>query len=648
MLSSSSPSTDLIDSALKLLGIRKFALAIHDSCFPSSAAGDFGRGSPYSRGSARFFRFARSLGFNAIQFGPQTKTFRDDPSPYNSAIFSKNVLSLAVDSLAEDDRLKELVDADDFERLFETIGPQASDPKADRLDYGRAWEASHRFLDLVCERFRKASSSRKGIAAEFDHFVNAQRSATVDWFERDCVFEALSAASGQQDWDHWDPIDRRLYCPAAGDEPVCARRIRQVLEAQKAAVERFALGQFLLHWQHERMRQETRGLGLRLYGDMHIGCSHQDWWAWRSLFLPGYLLGAPPSRTTPSGQPWGYPVLDPRKIYAIDPKGAMQFGPAYAFLRGRAEKMIVDFDGVRIDHPQGLVCPWVYRTDDADSLHAVQNGARLYSSPDRPDHPALEPFSIVRADQLNPDRDYPLYGDDHVVLETLSSKQIDRYAVLLDAVIGAAESADGAVDDVMCEVLSTWPAPLKAAMTRRGMGRFCITQKADPRNPNDVYRPENTSAQDWIMAGNHDTKPLWLYVDERRETVWMEERSRLLADRLVPDAADREAFAARIAAEPRQFCAAMFAELFLGPAQNVSVFFADLFGEKQAYNVPGTVKEDNWTLRVPPDYASIYARRVATGDALNIHDALAMALEAKAGVLGQTAIDLARRLRNSD
>jgi len=46
----------------------------------------------------------------------------------------------------------------------------------------------------------------------------------------------------------------------------------------EAAIERFGFGQFLLHLQHERMREEAGNLGLLVYGDLHIGCSHQDWW----------------------------------------------------------------------------------------------------------------------------------------------------------------------------------------------------------------------------------------------------------------------------------------------------------------------------------------------------------------------------------
>lgn len=640
----------LFRAALQLLGVRRFALAIHDASFPSTPEEDIGRGSPYSRGGLEFLRFARSLGFNAVQLGPQGKTTRGDPSPYNSCIFSKSILSLAALTLADDGRLKGVVEAGDLDRLLSRQEYRRRAAGSDRIDHATAWEVSHGLLETAYSRFRglRGTASEAGIA--LDRFLAGQRSARVDWFQRDGVFEALSASSGTDDWRLWGrqggplhPIDSRLYCPESGEEEACRERVSQVVREHEAAVEQFALGQFLLHVQHQRMREAAQDLGLLVYGDMHIGCAHQDWWAWRSLFLPDYLLGAPPSRTNPEGQPWGYPVLDPRKLYSLGPGGEIVGGPALDFVRARATKLLTEFDGMRIDHPQGLVCPWVYRAEDPDPFRAVRGGARLYSTPDFPDHPGLWQFSLVRPDQLNPDPGCPRYADEQVV--DLQPGQIERYAVALDAVIESAKAAGRSPGDILCEVLSTWPAPLKAVMKQRGMGRFCITQKADPHNPNDVYRPENTSAADWIMAGNHDTKPLWRIAEEKQSSEWIRGRSRLLADRLVPEPERRGEFAARIASDYRLFCEAMFAELFLGPARNVSVFFVDLLGEKQLYNQPGTVGEQNWTLRLPSDYRAIYSQRLRRGEALDMRRVLALALEAKAGILGTEAESLARQLR---
>jgi len=642
----------VIDAALQLLGIRRFALAIHDASFPSATAEDIGRGSPYSEGGLGFLRFARSLGFNAIQMGPQGKTPRHDPSPYNGCIFAKSVLSLAAHTLAQDDRLAAVVTEADLDRLLARRAAHEREEDPERIDYALAWEVSHGLLDVAHTRFRALRDKPSAVNDAFDHFLTAQQRADGNWLERDSVYEALAHASGLDDWRRWGergsrllPLDARLYCPDSGEERATRERIAQVMREYQPAIERFAFGQFLLHVLHERLRQEARSLGLLLYGDMHIGCAHQDWWAWRSVFLPGYLLGAPPSRTNPEGQPWGYPVLDPRWMWSVGPRGETVRGPTLAFVQARAGRMLADFDGMRIDHPQGLVCPWVYRADDPDPLRAVRDGARLYSAPNLAAHPELRQFALVGPDQLNQDASYPLYGDDQVV--RLEPDQVERFAVVLDVVLDSAQRAGRNPDDILCEVLSTWPTPLKAVMQRRGMGRFCITQKADPHNPHDIYRPEKTSPNDWIMAGNHDTKPLWLVAEERKATPWFHDRAQLLAQRLVPQPERRQEFAARAASDPRRFCEAMFAELFLGPARNVSVFFADLFGERRQYNEPGTTRAQNWTLRVPGDYQLRYAERLERGEALDVKRVLALALHARAQSLGPEAGRLAEQLASS-
>ncbi len=291
--------------------------------------------------------------------------------------------------------------------------------------------------------------------------------------------------------------------------------------------------------------------------------------------------------------------------------------------------MLTEFDGIRIDHPHGMVCPWVYRTDADDPFAAVQNGARLFSSPDLPDHPRLAHYALVGREQLNADPGRPRHADDWIV--SLQADQVDRYAVILDIVLERAAAHGRNREDILCEVLSTWPRPLRAAMVARGLGRFCVTQKADPKNPKDVYRSENTSPHDWIMVGNHDTPPLWAQMEKPNVSEWTALRGGILAERLTKSTAEKEDLHKRLSQDPDLFCRAMFAELFLGPARSVSVFFPDLFGMTDVYNKPGTVNEENWSLRVRPEYEQDYAERISVGKALDLRASLAMALRARFG-----------------
>ncbi len=629
--------TETVRQALNLLGIKRLVLAIHDSSFPSEPNEDTGRGSPYSYGGRELITFAHFLGFNGIQLGPQGKTSEGDNSPYSGTIFTKNTLSIAPNILKEDPDWRELVPDEPVGIDNPLVQPVTN---LYRVDFKRARNIAQMFLKDIRCNFDKGRARHNHLSKAYEDFIQSQTSATVNWFERDAVYEILSSTYGTDDWRMWSAIDRDLYNHDENRRELCASRIKFLLRSSQETVRQYAIGQFLLQIQHRNLRELTENLGMILYGDLQIGYSFQDLWAWRNAFLQDYLMGAPPSRTNPEGQPWGYPVLDPAQFNVTGTDGRKRPGLSLLLMAARVDKMLNDYDGIRIDHPHGLVCPWVYNAKIEDPFRAVQNGARLYSSPDLPDHPGISKFSIVSPNQIN--RSVPRYGDEWV--ERLTEEQINSYAIILDVILDRAFAHGRIRSDILCEVLSTWPRPLKEVMKRRGLGRFCVTQKADPEDPNDMYRSENTSPEDWIMVGNHDTNPLWLIVQQQRGSEWMRKRAALLAKRLVASDRWRGEFVEALIKNPRLFCQAMFAELFLGPAGNVSIFFADLLGCSDIYNKPGTIDEVNWTLRIPPEFKEIYDRRVQRGDALDLRLALAMALERRSEQLGERAKKMARLL----
>jgi hypothetical protein len=73
----------------------------------------------------------------------------------------------------------------------------------------------------------------------------------------------------------------------------------------------------------------------------------------------------------------------------------------------------------------------------------------------------------------------------------------------------------------------------------------------------------------------------------------------------------------------------MFADLFRGPARNVLIFWADLFGLREIYNQPGIVDEANWSLRVPGDFEQYYRSALDRQEAPDLAQALAWALHAR-------------------
>lgn len=577
-----------IEAGLAQLGVRRMLLAIHDASFPSDADEDTGRGSPATRASARLFGYASGLGFTGIQLGPQGQTSRDNPSPYDGTIFSRHLGNLSLDALRPGGAFAGLVDEAVIARavLRDPGGP---------AQHRHAHDAHHALIEAA----HAALPARPDLRDRLDQF----RATHASWLDRDALHAALCAEHGGAGSRQWPERDRDLW----RTDDATARATRAALmTAHASAIERYAFGQLLVHEEHARIRREAARHQLALYGDLQVGYSDADTWAYAAAFLRDYRMGAPPSRTNPDGQPWGYPVLDPEQ-YA---------GRARDLVRARADKAFAEYDGLRIDHPHGLVCPWVYAGDTADPLRAVCEGARLFESPDLADHPALARFAIARPDQL--DRSRPRYADAWV--RELDPDQVERYAAMFDVIPDSARRHGRDPHDLSCEVLSTMPRPLEAVLARYRLGRWRVTQKAKLDDPSDVYRSENSGPHDWLMLGNHDTAPIFSVIrawsPEQREA-W----ARHLAALLALDRPER-------LAAPGFLATAMLAELLVSRAENVSIFFADLFGYEERFNVPGLVDAANWSLRLPAEFAELHRERLAHGAALDIALAVELALAA--------------------
>lgn len=532
---------------LEQLGVKRLLLAIHDVSFPSDPDEDIGRGSPATRAAGRLFGYATKLGFTGIQLGPQGQTARSNPSPYDGTIFSRNVANICVRSFGVP-----------YQQWLVPGGPAR---------HAHAYDASHA---LVADAYAQITPAQRTELAEF-------RRANASWLDGDALHAALCAHHGGAGFRDWPERDR---------DP------RTASDAHHAeAIDRYAFGQMLVHAEHLRVRASC---GLALYGDLQVGYSDADAWRFQHTFLAGYRLGAPPSRTNPDGQPWGYPVLDPDN-------------PASrALVVARADKAFTDYDSLRIDHPHGLVCPWVYPDDE------FRRGTRLHESPD-----LLPRYAYVREDQL--DRTQPRHADHWV--KWLEPAQIDRFAAYTDALIDAARAHGRSISDLSAEVLSTLPAPLAAILHRHGLGRWRVTQKANLDDPTDVYRTESVAREDWVMLGNHDTAPIFAVIagwSAARREQW----ARHLAARL------RLADPARLSSDGF-LATCMLAELFVSDAENVSIFFADLFGYDDRFNVPGVVDDCNWTLRLPADFEALHLANLARDHALDLSLAASLALAAR-------------------
>ncbi|HLL25919.1 MAG TPA: 4-alpha-glucanotransferase, partial [Kofleriaceae bacterium] len=179
-----------IASALRELGKKRLLLAIHDVSFPSDSDEDIGRGAPTTNAAARLFAYVRALGFTGVQLGPQGQTSRDNPSPYDSTIFSRHTSTIALSSFRPGGQYARLVD----ERLLDQLvvaGP---------TDHRHAYDASHRLVAMAFARLEEDPA----VVERFAAFIAAHQR----WLGEDALYAAYCKSHGGVGHRDWPVIDR--------------------------------------------------------------------------------------------------------------------------------------------------------------------------------------------------------------------------------------------------------------------------------------------------------------------------------------------------------------------------------------------------------------------------------------------------------
>ncbi len=200
--------------------------------------------------------------------------------------------------------------------LFQQLVAQCPDTDvAGSIRYRHAWHSIYKAMRKVFDEFKQKQSSFADLNTTLERWLIQQRSIAGDWLTRDAIYEVLTIEHGTDDWRQWPELDKKLFSADADLKEQTAERVRALTETYRDEIEFYDFCQFVVHCQHDKMRIAAEEAGLDVFGDLQIGYSLRDEWSRADLFMPGYLIGAPPSRTNPDGQPWGYPVLDPDKYF---------------------------------------------------------------------------------------------------------------------------------------------------------------------------------------------------------------------------------------------------------------------------------------------------------------------------------------------
>lgn len=574
----------VIRKALKALGKKNFVFIMHNGSFPSVEGENTGFGTINSRAGKNFIDYASGL-FDAIQMGPAGKTKSSDSSPYTGTIFSNNPLFIDLKELTIDKWHKIL-----SEKTFKDIVDNNPNKDKNKTSYSYITKRQDEALTEAYENFLKLND--KKLNAEFETYKIENDS----WLDKDSLYEAFALENGTDYWPNWkNKADKNVFNPKSIEEKIeYGKRIDEMSKKYAKEIDKYKFIQFVLNKQNVETKKYADSKNIKMIADRQVAFSDRDCWAYQSLFLEGWCLGCPPDYFSKDGQAWGFPVIDPEKLYNSD--GSL--GEAGILMKNLFKKMFKENPGgVRIDHIVGLIDPWVYKAGKKPMPE--QGAGRLYSSPE---HPELSKYAIAKLEDL----DTSLTPDKEKRVKSLTEEQIRLYGRLIEKIVIAAAKEEGLTkDSIVCEDLGTLTNPVAAVMKEYELLGMKLTQFTVPTEDDDPYRCKNITKKCWAMIGTHDNQPVSLWAKSLVHTHEGYLHVKNLVEDLFKEAPNKDEIIVKMTNDENFLKETKLVELFACQAENIQIFFTDFFGMNQTYNTPGTSGDKNWSLRLPNNFAQM-------------------------------------------
>ncbi len=576
-----------LEDARKILNIKVNAEIVPGTCFPigkitlgnGQKAPVSAVGSPYSAAAKEFIIFSKNQGINAIQLGPTGEITRGNTSPYSSTVFGLNTLYIDPLQLLEAKWGGILKKSTVQELAKENIG---NNP--DYVDYNKAFNQNNRLKKEIYNNFKTQNgdpTQLKQISTDFKQF-QTDNSA---WLDKYAHYEALTDINGNDYFGNWkNDVDRNLYVylngKDAGKKQAAQNRINDLNTNHKDQIEEYKFAQFVAFEQAKDMNKFMKTNNMSFIGDAEVGSSNKDMWTFQTVFDPRFKIGC-----EDGNQRWGFPLVNPDKIFQTDSNGNIKYNADNKPLLGEGGKYIQAKysnifknckGGVRIDNVTGTIDPEVY-TDDGGFSNLSYTGRdphQYYSQ-------VMEKIILPAAKENGVDPK-TIFGED-------IAKKTDLFNRIFYGKLGMS-----------------------------GVNVLQYQRGQDIKDPNS-----------WAMIGSHDNKTLKSYVSE-------DARSRpyqidYLAGYLVPNnEAARENFKQTLRKDDMELAKATLVELDTCPTVNKETFWPDnIIYTDARYNTPGSM-ENCWKLKINENYENQFYNGVANkSNPYNPHETFRRAINAR-------------------
>jgi len=303
------------------MSVRSSGILLHPTSLPSAyGIGDLG---PSAYHFADFLVMTGQRLWQVLPLNPTENVYGH--SPYHSpSAFAGNPLLISPEPLAQQGLLQQ---------SESETGPRWSEQK---VAFSRVVRFKQRLLERVCERF-----GTEGDTADFERFCRK-----ADWLDDFALYMVLRSHYRSRIWIEW-PRSLRERRPKA---------LQDARQTFKDPIRNQKILQYLFFKQWFVLKRYCNRRQIRLIGDMpiYVPLDSADVWAHPQCFKltrsgrPTAVSGVPPDYFSATGQLWGHPVYDWKRLQE---KG-------YGWWVDRMQHHLQLYDLTRIDHFRGLVAYW--------------------------------------------------------------------------------------------------------------------------------------------------------------------------------------------------------------------------------------------------------------------------------------------------
>lgn len=257
-----------------------------------------------------------------------------------------------------------------------------------KVDFEQVIQFKKELLDKAFLDFDKDAGQRQsGLFKKFCH-------QHQHWLDDFADYMAIKNYFGAQAWYNW-PVDLR------DREKQSLKEFRKKL---KSSIKKEKFLQFVFFQQWETLKLYCNDRGLKFFGDIpfYVGYDSADVWAHPEIFKlkedksPQAVAGVPPDYFSETGQLWGMPVFDWKKLKK----------DKYAWWLDRLSHNLEMFDLIRLDHFRAFSAYWEVPAGEKTAINGSWKkgpGKRFFKKLSRkyPDMPII-------AEDLG-DIDQPVY-----------------------------------------------------------------------------------------------------------------------------------------------------------------------------------------------------------------------------------------------